>query len=60
MRFIGVVIVLGGWVITIAGLILTSSNMARGIIACVGIGVSIFGILGVLNKYYLERAIWKQ
>ena len=60
MRLIGVVTVLGGWVITIAGLLLTSSNTARGIIACVGIGVSIFGILGVLNKYYLERAIWKQ
>ncbi len=60
MRVIGVVTVLGGWVITIAGLLLTSSNMVRGIAACVGIGVSIFGILGVLNKYYLERAIWKQ
>jgi hypothetical protein len=60
MRVIGVGIVLGGWVITIAGLLLTSSNMARGIVACVGIGVSIFGILGVLNKYYQERAIWKQ
>jgi len=60
MRFIGVVTVLGGWVITIAGLLLTSSNMVRGIAACGGIGVSIFGILGVLNKCYLERAIWKQ
>jgi len=60
MRVMGVVTVLGGWVITIAGLLLTSSNTARGIAACVGIGVSIFGILGVLNKYYLERAIWKQ
>jgi len=60
MRALGVIIILGGWVITIGGLLLTSSNMARGIAACVGIGVSIFGILGVLNKYYLERAIWKQ
>lgn len=60
MRIIGVIAVLGGWVITIMGLLLTSSNMARGVAACVGIGISIFGILGVLNKYYLERAIWKQ
>jgi len=60
MRFIGVIMVLGGWVITIAGLLLTSSTAIRGTTACVGIGVSIFGILGVLNKYYLERAIWKQ
>ena len=60
MRLVGVAIVLGGWAITIAGLLMTSSNMARAIIACVGIGVSIFGILGVLNSYYLARAIWKK
>ena len=60
MRAVGIAMVLGGWVITIAGLLLTSSNVARGIVACVGIGVSIFGILGVLNNYYLARAIWKK
>ena len=60
MRLAGVVVVLGGWAITLAGLLMTSSNMARAIIACVGIGVSIFGILGVLNSYYLARAIWKK
>ena len=60
MRLIGVGVVLGGWLITITGLLLTTSVTARGIIACVGIGVSVFGILGVLNGYYLERAIWKK
>ena len=60
MRLIGVAVVLGGWAITIAGLLMTSTNMARAIIACVGIGVSVFGILGVLNSYYLARAIWKK
>ena len=60
MRLMGVLVVLGGWAITIAGLLVTSSNTARAIIACVGIGVSIFGILGVLNNYYLARAIWKK
>ncbi len=60
MRFIGLLIVLGGWAITVGGLLMTSSNVARAIIACVGIGVSVFGILGVLNNYYLARAIWKK
>ena len=60
MRLIGVAIVLAGWAISVGGLLVTSSNMARAIIACVGIGVSIFGILGVLNNYYLARAIWKK
>lgn len=60
MRFLGVLVVLSGWVVTMAGLLLTSSNMLRGAFACIGIAISIFGILGVLNKYYLERAIWKK
>ena len=60
MRLVGIAIVLGGWAITVGGLLMTSSNMARAIIACVGIGVSVFGILGVLNSYYLARAIWKK
>ncbi len=60
MRLIGIAVVLGGWAITIAGLLMTSSNMARATLACVGIGVSIFGILGALNNYYLTRAIWKK
>ena len=60
MRLVGILIVLAGWAISVGGLLLTSSVGARGIIACVGIGVSIFGILGVLNQYYLARAIWKK
>ncbi len=60
MRLFGVLVVLAGWVITVGGLLTTSSTMARAIIACVGIGVSIYGILGVLNKYYLARAVWKK
>lgn len=60
MRVVGVLTVIGGWVITIGGLLLTSSNIGRGIFAVIGIGVSIFGIFKVLNGYYLERAIWKK
>ena len=60
MRLIGILIILGGWVITMGGLFMASSMMARAICACVGIGVSIYGFLGVLNKYYLARPIWKR
>jgi hypothetical protein len=60
MRLIGVLTVVGGWIVTIAGLLLTTSNLARGIAACAGIGLSLFGIFGILNKYYLEQAIWKR
>ena len=60
MKLIGLLVVLAGWLITVGGLLVTSSNMSRAIIACVGIAVSLFGILGVLNNYYLARAIWKK
>ncbi len=60
MRLIGVAIILGGWALAVAGLFLTSSNLGRLIFASGGICVSLFGILSVLNPYYLARAIWKK
>ncbi len=60
MRIVGVAVVVGGWLITMGGLVTTSSVNSRMIFALAGIGVSIFGILGVLNSYYLARAIWKK
>jgi len=30
------------------------------VFACLGIALSLYGNLGVLNGYYLERAIWKK
>ena len=60
MRFVGIACTLGGWAIAVTGLFLTSSNIGRALIACIGIAVSLFGSLGVLNGYYLERAIWKK
>lgn len=60
MRGIGVAVIVGGWLITMGGLVMTSSTMSRMVFACIGIGVSVFGILKVLNGYYLARAIWKK
>lgn len=60
MRIVGLALIVGGWALAVGGLFMSSHNMARAIIACVGITVSIFGNLGVLNRHYLDRAIWKQ
>lgn len=60
MRLIGVLVVLGGWVVAMSGLFLTTAAAARTLIACLGIGISLYGSLGILNGYYLERAIWKK
>ena len=60
MRLIGLAMVVGGWLIAVSGLFITSSNMGRLLFATGGIAVSVFGILGVLNQYYLARVIWKK
>jgi len=60
MRLTGLVVVLAGWGLAMSGLFVSSSNVARALFACAGIAVSGFGILGILNKYYLARALWKK
>ena len=60
MRLIGLAFVLGGWVLAVAGLFWSSSVVIRTVFACAGIALSLYGSLGVLNGYYLERAIWKK
>ena len=60
MRGIGLACAIGGWLLAVAGLLITSSTGGRLLFACLGIAVSLYGSLGVLNGYYLERAIWKK
>ena len=60
MRILALGIIVGGWVVAVAGLFITTAEIGRLIFALAGIGISVFGILGVLNGYFLERAIWKK
>ena len=60
MKLTGILVVLAGWLIPFIGINVTSSNGARFFLAVIGIAVSIFGILGILNKAYLKDAIWKK
>ena len=60
MRLAGLALIVMGWFVAMSGLFVTSSNGVRIVLACAGIAISVFGNLGVLNKYYLERAIWKK
>lgn len=60
MRLVGVGVILAGWLVAMSGLFITTAAAGRIVIACIGIAVSLFGSLGILNGYYLERAIWKK
>jgi len=37
-----------------------NSNAARLAVVVLGLAVSLFGIIGVLNRAYLKNAIWKK
>ncbi len=60
MRLVGIICVLGGWLLAVAGLQIIASNFGRAIFAVAGISVAIFGILAVLNRYYLEPTLWRK
>jgi len=59
MKLIGAAASALGWVITLFGMHLTPSVGGRLVLALVGIGVSLFGILVVLPAAFNKNAIWK-
>ena len=60
MILVGILLTLLGFVISVLSLAITSSVGGRLAIVLVGLAVSLFGIMGVLNKAYLKNAIWKK
>ena len=59
MRLVGLLLAVVGWFIPVVGLTITQSLGARFVLVVLGIGISLFGILGMLNKAHLKNAIWK-
>ena len=57
---IGILTTLLGFVITLVSLGMTSSVNGRMIMVLVGIAVSFFGILGLINTAYNKKAIWRK
>jgi hypothetical protein len=58
MKLMGLILLLGGWLLAVAGLLVTDSTGVRMIMALVGFGTAIAGLLTV-NKAHMEHAIWK-
>ena len=59
MILVGILVTLSGFLISVLSLSL-SSNAARLGIVLLGIAISLYGIIGVLNRAYLKNAIWKK
>jgi hypothetical protein len=60
MILVGILLAFLGFVISLLSLAATSSVGGRMALVLVGLAVSLFGILGVLNKAYQKNAIWKR
>ena len=60
MIFAGIVITFLGFVLAMASPGLTASSTMRLVLVLAGIAISLFGIMGVLNRAYLKNAIWKK
>ena len=60
MVIAGLAVTLLGFVITVASLTLTTSVGGRMGIVLAGLAISLFGIIGLINKAYLKNPIWKK
>ncbi len=60
MIAIGIVVTFLGFVISLFSLTLAASVGGRLAVVLCGLAVSLFGILGLLNRAYINKAIWKQ
>ena len=60
MKWLGARVCLLGWLVTLGGLHLVNSNGGRIVVALVGIGLSLFGMLYVLPVAFNKTAFWKK
>lgn len=60
MKLVGVLLALFGWLLPVVALNMTSSTGARMFLCILGIGISLFAILGLLNRSHQKEAVWKQ
>jgi hypothetical protein len=60
MAFAGIVVTLLGFLVSAASVGIMSNNGGRLVLVIVGIGVSLFGILGLINPAYQKNAVWRR
>ena len=60
MILAGIVVTVLGFAISLLSLSLASGVNARLIIVLLGIAVSLFGILGMINPAFVKNAIWRK
>jgi hypothetical protein len=57
---IGLLTTFLGFVIALLSLTLTASVSGRMVMTLIGLAVSLFGIIGLLNPAYIKNAVWRR
>jgi hypothetical protein len=60
MGFVGVIVTFVGFLIAASSVGIMSGTGGRLIMVLVGIAVSLFGIMGLINPAYQQNAVWKK
>jgi len=60
MVVVGLLIMLAGFLLSLLSLTVASTVGARMALVLPGIAITLFGLIGVLNRAYLKNALWKR
>jgi hypothetical protein len=60
MVMVGLLVTFLGFVVAVASLGLTSGVAGRMVLVLLGVAVSLFGVMGMVNRAFLQHAIWKK
>jgi hypothetical protein len=60
MGLVGLAVTFFGFLIAVGSVGLSSSTGARLVLVLVGIAISLFGIMGLINPAYQKDVIWKK
>jgi hypothetical protein len=60
MMIAGLVVTILGFLIAVFSVSMASDAMARLVIVLIGLAVSLTGIIGVLNRACMSKAIWRK
>jgi len=56
----GLLIMLAGFLLSLLSLTVASTVGVRMALVLAGIAITLFGLIGVLNRAYLKNALWKR
>lgn len=60
MGLVGILVTLLGFVIAVLSVEITQSLGGRYVVVLIGLAVSLFGIIGMINPAFQKKAVWRK